>query len=145
MKKTLILLPLILTGFLSVAQQTPVQKDRAYFLQKSKNQRIGAWILTGAGAAMAIGGGIGFNENFSLFGPGGETEAGIMVAGGLMVAAGVALHIIATNSKQKADLVITTVPFQRQGYQPGTQKKMLALQWKIPLSKQASQQSYFAN
>lgn len=106
MKKTLILLPLILAAFISVAQQTPVQKDRAYFLQKSKNQRIGAWILTGAGAA---------------------------------------LHIIATNSKQKADLVITTLPFQRPGYHAGSEKKMLALLWKIPLSKQASQQSYFAN
>ena len=145
MKKTLVLLPLLLAAFISMAQQTPVQKDRAYFLQKSKNQRIGAWILTGAGAAMAIGGGIGFNENFNLFGPGGETEAGIMVAGGLMVAAGIALHIIATNSKQKADLVITTLPFQRPGYLPGAQKKMLALQWRIPLTKQASSRNYFAN
>lgn len=138
MKKKLVLLPLMLAALISVAQQTPVQKDRAYFLQKSKNQRTAAWILTGAGTAMAIGGGIGFSENFNLFGPGGEAEAGIMLAGGLMVAAGVAMHIIATNSKQKADLVITTLPFQRPGYHAGSEKKMLALQWKIPLTKQAS-------
>lgn len=145
MKKILVLLPLLMATLISIAQQAPVQKDRAYFLQKSKNQRTAAWILTGAGAAMAIGGGIGFNENFNLFGPGGETEAGIMVAGGLMVAAGVALHIIATKNKEKADLAITTVPFQRPGYDAWAQKKMLALQWKIPLRKQASQKSYFAN
>lgn len=136
---------LILVATISVAQQTPVKKDRDYYLHKSKNQRTAAWILTGAGAAMAIGGGIGFNENFELFGPGGETEAGIMVAGIAMAAAGVAFHIIATGNKQKADLAIGTVPFFHPGINDGAQKKMLALQWKIPLTRQASQKAYLAN
>ena len=144
MKKLVAAIVFMLVGIQSFAQET-VKKDRDYFLQKSKNQRTAAWILTGAGAALAIGGGIGFNQNFELFGPGGETEAGIMVAGVALVAAGVALHIVATNSKQKADLVITEMPFHWPGYQSGAQKKMLALQWKIPLNKQASPKYYLAN
>ncbi len=145
MKKLFSAAILLVMASTSMAQLSPVQKDKAYFLQKSKNQRTAAWILTGAGAAMAIGGGIGFNQNFELFGPGGETEAGIMVAGGALVAAGVALHIIATGNKQKADLAIGTVPFFRPGIYKGAQKKMLALQWKIPLARQASRKAYLAN
>lgn len=145
MKKLLSAALLLVMATSSIAQQTAIQKDRAYYLDKSKKLRTAAWVLTGAGAAMVIGGGIGFSQNFEVFGPGGETEAGIMVAGGIMLAAGVALHIIATNNKQKADLVITTVPFQRPESSVGAQKKMLALQWRIPLTKQASSRNYFAN
>lgn len=145
MKRTAAISILVLLSLLSVAQQTSIKKDRAYFLDKSRSQRTAAWILTGAGAAMAIGGGIGFNENFSLFGPGGETEAAIMIVGTVMVAAGIALHIMATNSKQKADLVITGIPYQGPTQNKWTQKKMLALQWRIPLTKQASSRNYFAN
>lgn len=42
--------------------------SKDYFRQRSKNQNTAAWILLAGGTAMVVGGAIGFNENFVVWG-----------------------------------------------------------------------------
>lgn len=133
MKNFSVVLLLFAVGVSCLAQQLQPVKDKAFFLDKSKSQRTAAWVLTGVGAGMTAGGAIGFSQNFELFGPGGDTEAAIMVVGIGVLGAGVIMHILATNSKQKADLVLTSVPAfypSKNGLHSG---KIPSLQWRISL------------
>ena len=65
MKKIIICLMLSLFGFQSFSQTPAGSKE--YYLQKSKNQKKAGWILLAAGTVMAVGGGIGFSNNWDLF------------------------------------------------------------------------------
>lgn len=133
MKKILAVVLLFSAGLSCLAQQPQPIKDKAYFLDKSKGQRTAAWILTGVGAVMTVGGAIGFSQNFELFGPGGDTEAAIMVVGIGVLGAGVIMHIIATNTKQKAALVVTPIPVFYPAANGLRTVNIPSLQWKIPL------------
>ena len=135
MKRKLAVVLLLTVGLSCLAQQSQPVKDKAYFLEKSKNQRTAAWVLTGVGAGMTIGGAIGFNQNFELFGPGGETEAAIMVVGVGVLGAGIIMHIIATSNKQKAELVMTPVPVFRLGIHGVYASNIPSLQWRFPLTR----------
>jgi hypothetical protein len=87
MKKMIICMILLLFGFQSISQ-TPLGSDRSkeYYLQKSKNQKKTAWILLAAGTVMAVGGGIGFGNNWDLF----ESNSKADIYGSIMVAGVVA-------------------------------------------------------
>jgi hypothetical protein len=68
MKKMTISLILLLFGFQSFSQAPPGSAgSKDYYLQKSKNQKKTGWILLAAGTVMAVGGGIGFGNNWDLF------------------------------------------------------------------------------
>jgi hypothetical protein len=99
----------------ATAQEPLVVKDKQYYLNKSKSQKTTAWILGGAGTAMVIGGAIAFGRNFELFGPGGETEALIMVAGVPVALASIPFFISAAKNKGKAEAMagpsLQTIPY----------------------------------
>ena len=90
----------------AMAQQQLVVKDKAYYLNKSKNQKTAAWILAGLGGAMMVGGAIGFAQNFEVFGPGGETEAAIMIAGAPVALASIPFFISAARNKGRAEVLV---------------------------------------
>ena len=78
--------------------------SKEYYLEKSHDQRATGWILTGIGGAMIIGGSIAFGENFEVFGPGGESEAVIVAAGGIIAGVGIIQLIKASKNKIRAGL-----------------------------------------
>ena len=81
MKSIILCLILLVFGFQSFSQAPEGSRD--YYLQKSKNQKTAGWVLLGVGTAMAVGGGIGFSNNFELFDSTtkGDVYGGIMLAG----------------------------------------------------------------
>ncbi|HMO32357.1 MAG TPA: hypothetical protein PKE63_09280 [Lacibacter sp.] len=105
MKKILLMIAGVLLFLQLAAQQQPVVKDRQYYLDKSKSQRITGWVLAGAGSAMIIGGYIGFQENFDLFGPGGENEAWIMLLGVPVALSSIPFFISASKNKGRAEMM----------------------------------------
>jgi len=90
MKKMIICLVLSTIGFQSFSQ-APVAStgSKEYYLQKSKNQKKTAWVLLAAGTVMAVGGGIGFNENWDLF----ESNTKADIYGSIM-AAGIVADLV---------------------------------------------------
>jgi hypothetical protein len=84
------------------AQTTTPPKDKAYYLAKSKEQKIVAWVMLGGGTAMLVGGIIGFNKNFTLDG-GGEAEILVAVVGGACVIGSPFMFMSAAKNKNKAE------------------------------------------
>lgn len=70
MKKLIITLCLFVSFVDLYSQEQPKQiYTKEYYLQKSKSQKKTGWILLAGGTAMIIGGAIGFDQNFEIFGP----------------------------------------------------------------------------
>ena len=86
MKKIIICLVLLLFGFQSFSQAPPGSTgSKEYYLQKSKNQKKTGWILLAAGTVVAVGGGIGFGNNFDLFQSNTKADIyGSIMAGGIV-------------------------------------------------------------
>ncbi len=114
MKRIINLLILLLISINLFSQKTIDSLDiKDYYLQKSKNQFTAGWILLGAGATMTIVGGIGFSENFEIFG---DNEAGmgkkadtygfIMLAGLIMDIVSIPVLISAIVNKKKASRIV---------------------------------------
>ena len=81
-----------------------------YFLLKSKKQYTTGRILLGVGTTMAIVGLIGFNENFVVFGPGGDSQkadiyGSIFAAGLVMDMVSIPAFVSASQNKRKAFMV----------------------------------------
>ena len=114
----------------AAAQEPVIVKDKQYYLDKSKSQKTAAWIFAGAGTAMIIGGAIGFSQNFEVFGPGGETEALIMVAGVPVALASIPFFISASRNKGRAEAMAGPV-LQPVPYYGGTTRFAAGVQIRI--------------
>jgi hypothetical protein len=99
MKKIILPIYLSILLFSSAYAQNP---NKDYYLEKSHNQRTTGWVLTGIGGAMIIGGSIAFGQNFEVFGPGGESEAIVIAAGGIIAGVGVIQLVKASKNKIRA-------------------------------------------
>lgn len=90
-------------------QQTDTnpQLTQQDYLQKSKNQKTAAWILTGGGTAMAIGGLVLLTSQTSYF-PSEEVGAVLLAAGGAAIATGIILFSASNRNKKKADEKLLT-------------------------------------
>lgn len=122
---SLLLLSVIATAF---SQQPTTQvKDKQYYLDKSQSKKTTAWILLGAGTAAAVGGAIGFSQNFCIFcQDSGDADAyGVLFMGGVIAdLASIPFFVSAAHYKNlAADLTI------------GNQNRYLLKQNSIAMSK----------
>ena len=78
----LLLLSVISTAFSQ--QPTTRVKDKQYYLDKSQSKKTTAWILLGAGTAAAVGGAIGFGQNFDLSGSSSADAYGFLFLSGVI-------------------------------------------------------------
>ena len=108
MKQAIVVVLICLCCAHSFAQQRSIRDS---LLQKSKNQKTGAWVLLGGGAALALGGAAvtansATNALFDVIDNGsGKTSpaGGIMIAAGLASMAGsIPLFIAAGKNREKA-------------------------------------------
>lgn len=76
------------------------------YLQKSRNQKTGAWVLLGAGAALTAGGLIWFSNELDLFNSDNDSNEDIaVIVSGVGVAAmggSIPLFIASARNKKKA-------------------------------------------
>lgn len=85
------------------------------YLQKSKKQNTAAWVLLIFGTAMAIGGGIAFNNNYDVSSYTETDISGvIMVAGVVADLASIPFFISAGKNKRKG----ASLSFNMQNYLP---------------------------
>ncbi len=109
------------------ASDTSIADTKAYYLQKSRNQKTAAWVLLGGGTALiGIGLLIGNRDNSSFD----EAGIGLIVgSGGLAACIGsIPLFISARKYKAKANL-----SFGTQKTSPLVGKQIPALRLQIPL------------
>ena len=104
MKKTALLATALLWMLQATAQE-PV-KDKAYYLDKSKNQKTAGWVLLGAGTAMMIGGGIAFS-NSSIFDESWGAGATVMTIGVPVALTSIPFFISAAKNKGRAEAMAT--------------------------------------
>lgn len=101
MKKLILLLALFLMmPNIHGQEASKADETKNYYLEKSKNQKTTAWILLGSGTAMAIGGAIGFSENF--WESSADTYGYIMIAGIVADLVSIPFFISASKNKKKA-------------------------------------------
>lgn len=103
-----------LLSVVNIHGQEAVEQYQAkdYYLQKSKNQNTAAWVLLISGTAMAIGGGIGFNNNYDESSYTATDISGmIMVAGVVADLASIPFFISAGKNKRKAASLSFHMPY----------------------------------
>lgn len=105
----LMILSIILFGNQRLLAQNYNDDLKASLLQKSRNQKTGAWILLGGGAALLLGGAAlavieSPEDTEELLTTGSTTSSGsiLMVAGILSMAGSIPLFIASGNNHQKA-------------------------------------------
>ena len=84
------------------SQQLPpaAKHTQDYYLQKSKNQQSGAWVLVGCGSALIAGGVLGANNATSFSGVGAGGIAAVL--GGITMLTSVPLFLASGRNKRKA-------------------------------------------
>lgn len=115
MKKIIVFITLLTFGFRVFSQDTTGQSySRDYYLQKSKNQRTGAWVLLGIGTGLIITGmiaGMSSVSNdlyyFGTLGTEGSSSSGnaytyLLVGGIAMDIASIPLFISAGKNNRRA-------------------------------------------
>ena len=103
MKKIIILLVLIVASATSFSQKkdSSARFTEAHYLQKSRNQKTGAWILTGGALAIGLGALVHDVNNMLNEEPASKAwpYAGVMLAGGIT------LFITSAVNRKKANRV----------------------------------------
>lgn len=95
---------LLIASLLVLSITVNAQLSKQDYIQKSKNQRTFAWILTGGGVGMVIGGVvlIASEPNYVDYG----TIGGALIGGGAVaIAGGIVLFSAAKKNERKADEV----------------------------------------
>jgi len=103
MKKIIILLLLIISSATSFSQRKDSSSRfaEAHYLQKSRNQKTGAWILTGG--ALAIGLGALVHDMNNMFNE--EPASKVWTYAGVLFATGITLFITSAVNRKKAKQV----------------------------------------
>lgn len=85
-----------------IAQNTRIEQPD--YLQKSRNQKTGAWILLGGGAALTVVGIVAFDRNFEVLSDNesGLGEAILTGVGICSMAGSIPLFVSAAKNKKKA-------------------------------------------
>ena len=112
MKKMKLLLICLAAVINSSAQQLPQQPTNRmsdtelgqFYLQKSKNQKTGAWILLGAGIALQVAGSISYADN--LFEESTSGDDALMLVGTIASIASIPLFISAAKNKGRAEILL---------------------------------------
>lgn len=132
---------LILAFLMGFSAQTFGQEmTKENYLEKSRRQKTTGWILLGGGVAMAVAGGVLFNENFKIFGSEAENDnAGIggamFVVGGLAALGSIPVFIISgSNAKKAAQMSFKNQPLNNQRYLGNIPKSIPSLNISIPLN-----------
>jgi len=103
MKKIFILISLIISSATSFSQRKDSSSrfTEAHYLQKSKNQKTGAWLLTSA--ALAVGLGAMAHDVNNMFNE--EPASKAWPYAGVMLASGITLFITSAVNRKKANRV----------------------------------------
>jgi hypothetical protein len=121
MKKIIISIILILISNAVFSQKTePTQSlTKNDYLQKSKDQKMAAWLLLGAGAAATIGGAIWFGNEFNLFDNDNTAVPAVLTLAGILSMGGsIPLFIASSRNKNKALAMTAMLKIERSfGYQ----------------------------
>jgi len=133
---------LILAFLMGFSAQTFGQEmTKENYLEKSRRQKTTGWILLGGGVAMAVAGGILFNENFILFGASDaeDNKAGIggamFVVGGLAALGSIPLFINSSSNAKKAALIsFKNQPLNNLRYAGNIPKSIPSVHISIPLN-----------
>jgi len=104
MKKIIILLVLIVSSATCFSQgrDSSSRFTEAHYLQKSKNQKTAAWLLTGGAVAIGIGAFVHDMNNVFTDAP---TSGGLYIVSAAMLTAGITFFVISARSKNKANAV----------------------------------------
>jgi hypothetical protein len=112
MKKIFVCLICLATVLTSSAQQLPQKMTSGlsdvelgqFYLQKSKSQKTGAWILLGVGLALQVAGSISYADN--LFEESTSGADAMMLGGTIASAASFPLFISAAKNKGRAEILL---------------------------------------
>jgi hypothetical protein len=101
MKKVMVLLLLIASNAASFSQKkdSAVSLTRADYLQKSKNQKSAAWLLTGGAVAIGIGALVHDMNNLFTDASG---STGLYIVSAALLTAGITFFVISARTKSKA-------------------------------------------
>ena len=112
MKKIILSLACLVTFFTSTAQQLPQKNPSGlsdvelgqFYLQKSKSQKTGAWILLGVGLALQFAGSLSYADN--LFEESTSGADAMMLGGTIASIASFPLFISAAKNKGRAEILL---------------------------------------
>lgn len=104
MKKNIFLVLLLLFTLKTLSQTVQnAEFTKEYYLQKSKSQKTGAWVLLSAGAAITVVGVVGFSSTFDDWSDNStDTYGYLMIAGPLIGLGSIPLFISSGNNARKA-------------------------------------------
>ena len=130
----LLLLSLFATGLRTIAQQSEMIKNKpnneaARWLQKSKNQKVAAWVLAGSGTALIIAGISAGNSVDNFLNPGALAAGGLLlIVGSAAVISSIPFFIASHRNHLKAGLLLKTGTLRyRMQTEPGNQQVYLGL------------------
>jgi hypothetical protein len=112
MKKIILSLACIVSFFTGNAQQLPQKTTPGlsdvelgqFYLQKSKSQKTGAWILLAAGVALQVAGSVSYADN--LFEESTSGADAMMLGGTIASIASIPLFISAAKNKGRAEILL---------------------------------------
>ena len=130
----------ITSSFYIPTDSTVIIKDYAYYMKKSKNQKIAAFTLLGGGALLTGIGVLTFPKDYNIFGNSSSTEnqanisAVIVVVGIAAMAASIPFFISSPINKHRAKLKINN---QKTGFgtPPNVSKLITGITLSIPIGK----------
>jgi hypothetical protein len=102
MKKIILFMAILLMCVNTFSQKTTGSKiSKTDYLQKSRNQETGGWILLGGGTAMIVVGGIGFNKT-DFWSSDSDVFAALFLGGIFTDFASIPFFIISAKSARRA-------------------------------------------